>query len=532
MSEFNFVFFKFSFFIGGLIPLFLGMLIFLKDKKNLTGRTYFGLSVSCAVWSLGFIGLITSDNYDAAYFWRTFMDVGAILLPAFWIHFLYTVLIKDVIKKLEIKMFYTVATLLVILNLADYFIRGLFVTTLIKKSIFVYYPVPGFGYYLFLAFYIVAVPYSFYVLLSNLKVVSRNTATQLKFLFVSSLLGFGGGGTAFLLTFNIQIPPYGIVLFAFYPVVVAYTISKHRLFDIKVIITELLTFGIWVFVLARTYISETMTDTVINAGLLVFLIISGILLIRSVTNEVEQREKIEKLAGELGETNDRQEKLIHFIGHEVKGYLTKSEGAFSGMVEGDYGPISDEIRKLATLALKEDRKGVKAVTDILLASNQKKGTVNYEMKPFDFKKMVSRAVAEIKPEVLTKGLKINLNVEMAPSYEVNGDEAQLEEHLVRNLLKNAINYTPQGSITVSLSRNENKILFGIKDTGIGINEEDKSRLFTEGGRGKESIKTNVNSTGYGLFIAKGIVEAHHGRIWVESLGSGKGSTFFVELLAY
>jgi len=70
--------------------------------------------------------------------------------------------------------------------------------------------------------------------------------------------------------------------------------------------------------------------------------------------------------------------------------------------------------------------------------------------------------------------------------------------------------------------------FSVKDNGIGITPEDMKNLFTEGGHGKESIKTNVHSTGYGLYIAKKIIEAHGGRIWAESDGDGKGSVFFVE----
>ena len=69
----------------------------------------------------------------------------------------------------------------------------------------------------------------------------------------------------------------------------------------------------------------------------------------------------------------------------------------------------------------------------------------------------------------------------------------------------------------------------IQDTGVGINPIDRSRLFTEGGSGINSLKINVESTGFGLYIAKKIVDEHKGRVWVESEGEGKGSTFFVEL---
>ena len=64
---------------------------------------------------------------------------------------------------------------------------------------------------------------------------------------------------------------------------------------------------------------------------------------------------------------------------------------------------------------------------------------------------------------------------------------------------------------------------------MGITEEDKKNLFTEGGRGAESIKVNVDSTGYGLYTVKMVIEGHKGRVWGESEGPGKGSQFYVEL---
>ena len=71
-------------------------------------------------------------------------------------------------------------------------------------------------------------------------------------------------------------------------------------------------------------------------------------------------------------------------------------------------------------------------------------------------------------------------------------------------------------------------LFSIHYRGVGITPEDMKNLFTEGGHGKDSVKVNVHSTGYGLYIAKKIVEAHGGKIWAESGGKGKGSRFVVE----
>jgi len=275
------------------------------------------------------------------------------------------------------------------------------------------------------------------------------------------------------------------------------------------------------------------------------LVVIGVFLIRSVIKEVELREKVEVLAKDLEETNERQEKLIHFVGHEVKGYLTKGEYAFSEMLDGDFGKLAPETQGLATTALAELRKGVASVTDILKAANLKRGTVTYEMKPIDLKGLVQEEIERAKVPARDKGLGFGVEIDEAENYMVSADKGQIAEHVVRNLLDNAIKYSPTGTITVSLRRTSKNsttpttplqtqdykdvILFSVKDSGVGITDEDKKRLFTEGGRGKESLKVNVHSTGYGLYIAKGIVEAHKGRIWAESDGAGKGSTFFVEL---
>ena len=101
--------------------------------------------------------------------------------------------------------------------------------------------------------------------------------------------------------------------------------------------------------------------------------------------------------------------------------------------------------------------------------------------------------------------------------------------VVRNLVDNAIKYTLQGKITIKLEQDGSKNLFSVTGTGVGISPEDIKNLFKEGGRGKDSVKINVDSTGYGLYTVKLIVDAHHGRVWAESNGSNLGPTFYVKI---
>jgi signal transduction histidine kinase len=135
----------------------------------------------------------------------------------------------------------------------------------------------------------------------------------------------------------------------------------------------------------------------------------------------------------------------------------------------------------------------------------------------------------VKPLAEKKGLTFSFAADPAGApYTIMGDGAQIGDHVLRNLMENSVNYTPTGNVAVTLTKANGKVIFAVKDTGIGISDEDKKNLFTEGGHGKDSIKVNVHSTGYGLYIAKNIVVAHNGTVRAESDGPGKGSRFVVE----
>ena len=234
-----------------------------------------------------------------------------------------------------------------------------------------------------------------------------------------------------------------------------------------------------------------------------------------------------RLKRELEIANREQESLLHFISHEVKGYFTKSEAAFASITEGDYGHIPEKLKTMSWAALSEVRKGVATVMDILEAANFKKGTVAYAKKKFDLRAAIRDVVSQLEPAATEKGLTIELSIGEG-EFLFEGDEDKLKRHVLRNLIDNAIKYTPRGVVKVVLT-DGSVIRFIVEDNGIGITPEDMKNLFTEGGHGKESIKTNVHSTGYGLYIAKKIVEAHGGKIWAKSDGQDKGARFVVEL---
>ncbi|MBI5456313.1 HAMP domain-containing histidine kinase [Candidatus Kaiserbacteria bacterium] len=233
---------------------------------------------------------------------------------------------------------------------------------------------------------------------------------------------------------------------------------------------------------------------------------------------------------ELEVTTKRQESLLHSIAHEVKSYLTKSESALSVIADGDVGAVPDSVKSVANTALSETRKGVDTVMGILDASNFKSGTMALEKKQFDAKASVLEIVEDIRSAAARKGLSLDTTID-GGTFMLEGDEAKLRRHVLRNLIDNAVRYTSHGEVRVLLAHAGRMIVFSVKDSGVGITPEDMQVLFTEGGKGKNSSAVNPESTGYGLYVARMIVEAHGGKIWAESAGAGKGARFFVELPA-
>lgn len=251
-------------------------------------------------------------------------------------------------------------------------------------------------------------------------------------------------------------------------------------------------------------------------------------LIRSFINVISVALDKAMLYEQLKINNEQQATLIHFISHQVKGFLAKSRDVFSLFLEEEYGPLPEYLKIPTKEGLDSGTKGVATVQEILNAANFKNGTVEYKTESFDLKKVLLPTIEEQKKIAEGKGLSFGVHINENDNFEIKGDIEQIG-HALHNLIDNSIKYTISGGIDVSLEKKDGRILFSVKDTGVGIDPADRPQLFTEGIRGKNALKVNVESTGYGLFIVKKIVEAHHGRVWVESQGIGKGSVFYIEL---
>ncbi len=362
---------------------------------------------------------------------------------------------------------------------------------------------------------------------------------QLEMVFISIIVSSGVGMYA-----NLLLPTFGNFeffwvgpLFSVYMVItIGYAIVRYSLFQTKLIATEFLTFFLWALILLRTIFSASTQDRFINGSLFLVSVIIGLYLIRGVVREVQQREKIEQLAKDLEATNihlqelDQQKsEFVSLASHQLRGPLTAIKGYASMLLDDDFGPVQGEVRDAITKVYASTNDLVVLVGDYLDVSRIEQGKMQYDFSTFDIRELAGTVVTELKPNIDKAKLQLDFDYDQVGEFNVNADQGKIKQ-VISNLIDNSVKYTPKGSIHVWIAHTQpGKVTLSISDTGVGIHPEVLPRLFEKFTRAPDASKTNIMGTGLGLYVAKKMIEAHHGRIWAESAGVGKGSSFFIEL---
>lgn len=238
--------------------------------------------------------------------------------------------------------------------------------------------------------------------------------------------------------------------------------------------------------------------------------------------------ELEEANHKLKEINYQKNEFVSLATHQIRGPLGAIKGYVSLMLEGDYGPVPEGLTEPLNVIFKSTESLNKTVNDFLDVSRIDQGQMRYYMKDFDLRDLVNEAVRELSGPIKSNGLELRLNITNSPCL-VHDDKAKLK-HVLTNLIDNANKYTKSGWIEVGLKKkSNNRILFSVKDSGVGIKKEIMPLLFQKFSRSPDANKENIQGTGLGLYIAKKMMEAQNGRIWAESEGQSKGSQFYVEI---
>ncbi len=217
--------------------------------------------------------------------------------------------------------------------------------------------------------------------------------------------------------------------------------------------------------------------------------------------------------------------FISIAAHQLRTPLSAIKWILHMLVHNEF-QNEGETLEFTQKAAQSTNRMIELVNDLLEVDHIQSGKDQFVFKPLDVKALIESIVLEL--QTIANKRKINFDIDLKNCIEISGDATKLRE-LFQNLIENAIKYSLEGgNVKVTASLSEGFLEIAVKDSGIGIPEDQKYSIFSKFFRAANAMKVETVGSGLGLFIAKEIVVRHGGKIWFESK-MGEGTTFFVEL---
>lgn len=225
---------------------------------------------------------------------------------------------------------------------------------------------------------------------------------------------------------------------------------------------------------------------------------------------------------------EQKTEFISTASHEMRTPVTAIDGYLSLIANPATATIDERAQNYVTKARKSTKHLSQLFQDLLDTAKSDENQLKFNLEPIDVIEITKRATEELVPTASAKGLSLTFsnNQHPQPNFLVKADQSRFLE-ILHNLIDNAIKYTNQGSITLSVTGDANKVTITISDTGIGIKESELPHLFQKFSRIDNSDTREIGGTGLGLYIVKQLAEKMNGRVTVQST-YGKGSSFIVE----
>jgi signal transduction histidine kinase len=536
--------------MGGLLSLLLGIHVYLRGGRDSVTGTFCLALLCCSVWCLGFFFFLIATNYSNAFFWRTAMDQGAIFIPVFWFDFVNR-FAESVTRLLEKYIYYVLALGISLLNITNYFFDGIFTNGLSSKYFFHYYPNASYGYSIFLIFYLILVFRSLYLLYINYKHNSLDQKNvQIRFLILSTVFGFFGGGTTFLMTFNLPFAPWGIIIFLVYPFFIAYLIAKYKLFDAKLFYEHFLIVLISLILFTRIAITKETSENLINLSMFLVITLIGFSLYRRSCESIKQLEQITVLSRDLENRNDaltdlnqnlaqkveaqtkeirkayevekrakeeierldqNKSDFIIITQHHLRTPLSQIRWYLDSIASGLYGQISNEVSSAIENTTKITDKLYKILNHFLDISRLKVGHNILNIETVNLKNIIDSAIYEFRSDIKKKMISVKFVSDSWP--EVSCDPEKIKD-VFMVVLDNSIKYNKEGGeVYIGYAKSKKGYVVNFSNTGVALSKADLVSIFKDSFyRSSEAKKMNPTGMGVSLLVAKTIMLAHKGSI--------------------
>lgn len=217
------------------------LLVILSRPTNVLKLTWGFFSFTVALWGFGLFKAYSSLQYEDALFWLRFLNLSAIFIPTFFVHFVF--IFSKLKDQNEPRLYYALTGIIIAVAA---FRPELFIPTISSKGGFAFYPDPGVAYYFFFIFFVFLAYRGLYILFQFFRRSTGLFAVQSKYILLGTSFGYLGGGTTFFYVFNIPVYPFGVCLVVLYVFSVTYAITRFRLMDIRVVVSSaVIFFGVY-----------------------------------------------------------------------------------------------------------------------------------------------------------------------------------------------------------------------------------------------------------------------------------------------
>jgi two-component system sensor histidine kinase VicK len=238
----------------------------------------------------------------------------------------------------------------------------------------------------------------------------------------------------------------------------------------------------------------------------------------------EQNDKLEFAMVELEKSNTDKERILKVVAHDLRNPISGIDTLASTIINDDM--TGEEEMEHLNLIKKASENSLTLINE-LLELDLGRELISLEKEPADINEIVKQCIGMMQLIADKKNQKLQF-IPLQKPLNLDIDKDRIER-MINNLVGNAVKFSPAGEkIIIAIDQKDKFILISVKDNGIGMPPEMQNEIFNAFGSIRRKGTAGEKSFGLGLSICKQIVEAHNGKIWVES-APGNGSVFYVEL---
>jgi signal transduction histidine kinase len=216
-----------------------------------------------------------------------------------------------------------------------------------------------------------------------------------------------------------------------------------------------------------------------------------------------------------------KEEFVATVSHELRTPLAAIKG-YAELLEDDVSSLGEETVQFLSVVQRNAERLTRLVDDLLLLQRSDTQGIELEWASVELEEIVRHSIERVEPAASRKS--IGIGFESDGTHVVPGDAMRLGQ-VLDNLLSNAVKFTPDhGAVTVRLERSNGVCTVEVEDTGLGIPEDERGRVFERFFRSRDAVARSIPGTGLGLVVSRRIAEAHGGGLELVD-GNGSGTTF-------